>query len=67
MPGLANLYLQIIILITSVHAVGTAIDVVKRHYGVDHLQEPGGSLDCSSNSSLLHDCIRYDFIAISDV
>ena len=67
MPGLANLYLHIIIIITSVRAVGPTIDVVRRHYGVDHLHEPGGSLDCSSNSSRLRGCVRYNFIAISDV
>ena len=64
MPGLANSYLQIII-ITPV--VGPAMDVVRRHYGVDHLHEPGGSLDCSSNSSLLHGCVRYNFVAIADI
>ena len=67
MPGLANLYLQIIIIITSVRAVGPAIDVVMRHYGVDHLHEPGESLDCSSNSSRLCSCVHYNLIAISDV
>ena len=66
MPGLANSYLQIIIIVTSVRAAGPAIDVVRRHYGVDHLHEPGGSLDCSSNSSLLHGCVRYNFVAIGD-
>ena len=67
MSGLANLYLQIIIIITSVCAVDPAIDVVRRHYGVDHLHEPGGSVDCSSNSSRLCGCVRYNFITISDV
>ena len=67
MPGLANSYLQIIIIITSVHAVGPAIDVVRRHFGVDHLHEPGGNLDCLSNSSLLQGCVRYNFVAISDI
>ena len=67
MPGLANSYLQIIIIITSVRAVSPAIDVVRRHYGVDHLHEPGGSLDCLSNSSLLHGCVRYNFVAIGDI
>ena len=67
MPGLANSYLQIIIIITSVRAVGPAIDVVRRHYGADHLHEPGGSLDCSSNSSLLHGCVRYNFVAIGNI
>ena len=67
MPDLTNSYLQIIIIITSVRAVGPAIDVVRRHYGVDHLHEPSGSLDCSSNSSLLHGYVRYNFVAIGDI
>ena len=33
------------------YAVGPAIDVVRRNYGVNHLHEPGGSLDYSSDSS----------------
>ena len=66
MPGLANLYLQIMTIITSVHAVGPALDVVRRHYGVDHLHEPGGSLNCSSNSSLPRGYVHYNFIAIGD-
>ena len=41
MPGLANAYLQIIIIITSVRAVGPAIDVARRYYGVDHMEEFG--------------------------
>ena len=50
MPRLANSYLQIKIIITSVRADGPAIDVARRHYGVDHLHDLGGSLDCMSNS-----------------
>ena len=36
------------------HAVGPAIDVVRRHYGVNHLHELGRSLDYSSNSFFSH-------------
>ena len=32
-------------IINKVHAVGPAIDVVRRHYGVNHLHEPGRSLE----------------------
>ena len=53
-------------IITSVRAVGPAVDVVRRHYGMDHQHEPGGSLDCSSNSSRPRRYVRYNFIAISD-
>ena len=66
MPSLANLYLQIIIT-TSIRAVGPTIDIVRRHYGGDHLHEPGGSLDCSSNSSLLHGCVHFNFVTIGDI
>ena len=48
MPGLVNSYLQTIII--AIHVAGTAVDVVRRHYGVDHLHESGGSVDFSSNS-----------------
>ena len=54
MPGLANSYLQIKIIIITVRAVGPAIDVVRRHYGVDHLHEPDRSLDRSSDSGFPH-------------
>ena len=67
MPGLANSYLQIIIIVTSLRAVGPAIDVIRRSYGVDHLHELGGSLDCSSNYILLHGCVRYNFVAIGNI
>ena len=67
MPGLANSYLQMISVITSVRAFGPAIDVVRRYYGVDQLHEPGGLLDCSSNSSLLHGRVRYNFVSIGDI
>ena len=65
MPGLANSYLQIIII--AIRVAGPAVDVVRRHYGVDHLHESGGSVDFSSNSSLFQVVVRYNFVAISDV
>ena len=53
-------------IITSVRAVGPAVDVVMRHYGMDRLHEPGGSLDCSSSSSRPCGYVRYNFIPIGD-
>ena len=50
-----------------VHAVGPAIDVVRRHYGVDHLHEPGRSLDYLSDFSFSHSCVCRNFVAISDI
>ena len=67
LPGLANSYLQIKIIIIMVRAVGHAIDVVRRHYGVDHLHEPGWSLDCLSDSDFPHGCVRRNFVTISDI
>ena len=49
------------------HAVGPAIDVVRRHYGVNHLHEPGRSLDYSSDSSFSHCFVGRNFVAISDI
>ena len=49
------------------HAVGPAIDVVRRHYGVNHLHEPGRSLDYSSDSSFSHCLVGRIFFAISDI
>ena len=65
MPGLANLYLQIMII--AIPAVGPALDVFRRYYGMDHLHESCGSMDFSSNSSLFDGSIRYNFVAIGDV
>ena len=65
MPGLANSHLQIIII--AIQAVGPAVDVVRRYYGVDHLHKSCGSMDFSSNCSLFHDSIQYNFVAIGDV
>ena len=49
------------------HAVGPAIDVVRRHYGVNHLHKPGRSLDYSSDSSFSHCLVGRNFFAISDI
>ena len=49
------------------HAVGPAIDVVRRHYGVNRLHEPGRSLDCSSDSSFSHYLVGRNFFTISDI
>ena len=49
------------------HAVGPAIDVVRRNYGVNHLHEPGRSLDYSSDSSFSHCLVVRNFFAISDI
>ena len=45
------------------HAVGPAIDVVRRHYGVNHLHEPGRSLDYSSDSSFSHCLVGRKFFS----
>ena len=50
-----------------IRVAGPAVDVVRRHYGVDHLNESGGSMDFSSNSSLFHFGVRYDSVATGDV
>ena len=65
MPGLTNLQLQIMII--AIQEVGPAVDVVGRYFGVDYLHESCGSIDFSSNSSLFHGSIRYNFVAIGDV
>ena len=65
MPGLANLHLQITII--AVWAVGPAVDIVRRYYGVDHLHILCGSMNFLSSSSLFHGSIQYNFVAIGDV
>ena len=49
------------------HAVRPAIYIVGRHYGVNHLHEPGRSLDYSSDSSFSHCLVGRNFVAISDI
>ena len=53
LPGLAYSF-TIKNIVNTVHAVGPAIDVVRRNYGMNHLHEPGRSLDYSSDSSFSH-------------
>ena len=50
-----------------IRAAGPAVDVVRRHYVMDHLHESGWSMDFPSNSCLFHGIIRYDFVAVCDV
>ena len=49
------------------HAVGPATDVVRRHYGVNRLHEPGRSLDYLSDSSFSHCLVGRNFFAIRDI
>ena len=49
------------------YAIGLAIDVVRRNYGVNHLHESGRSLDYSSDSSFSHCLVGRNFFAISDI
>ena len=49
------------------HAVRPAIYIVGCHYGVNHLHEPGRSLDYSSDSSFSHCLVGRNFFAISDI
>ena len=65
MPGMANIYLQIMII--AIRAAGPTVDIVSRHYGVNHLHESCGSVDFSSSSSLFHGDIRFNFVAMGDV
>ena len=67
MPGLANLYLQIMIITIRADGPAVGLGVVRRHYGVDHLHESCGNMDFSSNSGLFDGSIRYNFVAIGDV
>ena len=49
------------------YAVGPAIDVIRRDYGVNHLHESSRSLDYSSDSSFSHCLVGQNFFAISDI
>ena len=62
-----HIHLQFKNIGNTMHAVGPAIDVVRRHYGVNHLHEPGRSLDYSSDSSFSHCLVGRNFFAISDI
>ena len=48
------------------YAVGPAIDVVRRNYGVNHLHESGRSLDYSSDC-FSHCLVGRNFFASSDI
>ena len=58
-----HIHLQFKNIINTVHVVGPAIDVIRRHYGVNHLHY----LDYSSDSSFWHRCVGRNFVAISDI
>ena len=53
-------------MIIAIRAVGPTVDVLRRHYGVDHLHESGWSMDFSSNSCLFHGIIRYGVVEAGD-
>ena len=62
-----HIHLQFKNIVNTMHAVRPAIYIVGRHYGVNHLHEPGRSLDYSSNSSFSHCSVGRNFFAISDI
>ena len=62
-----HIHLQFKNIVNTRYAVGPAIDVVRRNYGLNHLHEPGRSLDYSSDSSFLHCLVGRKFFAISDI
>ena len=62
-----HIHLQFKNIVNTMYAVGPAIDVVRRNYGVNHLHEPGRSLDYSSDSSFSHCLVGRNFFAISDI
>ena len=47
------------------YAVGPAIDVIGRDYGVNHLHKLSRSLDCASDSSFSHCLVGQNFVAIA--
>ena len=65
MPGLAKSYLQVTIM--TIRVVGPSVNVVGRHYGMDHLIESSRSMDFASYSCFSNRIIRYIFIAVGDV
>ena len=62
-----HILLQFNNIVITRYAVGPAIDVVRRNYGVNHLHESGRSLDYSSDSSFSHCLVGRNFFAISDM
>ena len=49
-----HIHLQFNNIVITRYAVGPAIDVIRRDYGVNHLHESSRSLDYSSDSSFSH-------------
>ena len=41
----------------------SCVDVVRRHYRMDHLHESGWSMDFASHSCLFHGIILFNFVA----
>ena len=62
-----HIHLQFNNIAITKYAVGPAIDVVRRNYGVNHLHESGRSLDYSPDSSFSHCLVGRNFFAISDM
>ena len=56
-----HFHLQFNNIVITRYAVGPAIDVVRRNYGMNHLHESGRSLDYSSDSSFSHCLIDRNF------
>ena len=53
--------------IITIHAVSPIVNVIRCHYGMDHLYESSRSIDFASYSCLFHGIIRYIFIAVGNV
>ena len=62
-----HIHLQFNNIVITRYAVGPAIDVVRRNYGVNHLHKSSRSLDYSSDSSFSHCLVGRNFFAISDM
>ena len=62
-----HIHLQFNNIVITRYAVGPAIDVIRRDYGVNHLHESSRSLDYSSDSSFSHCLVGRNFFAISDI
>ena len=62
-----HIHLQFNNIVITRYAVGPAIDVIWRDYGVNHLHKSSKSLDCASDSSFSHCLVGRNFFAISDI
>ena len=51
----------------TIRAVGPAVDIVRRHYHIDHLHESSWSMDFASNPCLFHGIIRFHFITVGSI